>query len=61
MGNVNYRGYTLRVQYLLTNNLFNLFQSWQQSQTLNAQIGPYRRFKQYEIDFIYHFLKPDSS
>lgn len=53
-GNVNYRGYTLRLQYLLSNNL-NLFQSWQQSQTLDSKIGPYRRFKQYEIDFIYAF------
>ncbi len=53
-GNVNYRGFLLNLQYLLTNNI-NIFQQWQQSITLNDDIGPFRRFKQYEIDFIYLF------
>jgi hypothetical protein len=53
-GNVNYRGFVLTLEYLLTNNI-NLFQQWQQSVTLNDHIGPFRRFKQYEIEFIYLF------
>ena len=53
-GNVNFRGFFLNLQYLLTNNI-NIFQQWQQSITLDNDIGPFRRFKQYEIDFIYLF------
>ncbi len=53
-GNVNYRGFELTLQYLLTNNL-NIFQQWKQSITLDDDIGPFRRFRQYEIDFIYLF------
>jgi hypothetical protein len=53
-GNINYRGFQITVQYLLLNNL-NLFQQWSQSVTLDDDIGPFRRFKQYEIDLIYLF------
>jgi hypothetical protein len=53
-GNVNYRGFELTVQYLISNNL-NLWQQWKQSITLDNHIGPFRRYKQYEIDFIYMF------
>lgn len=53
-GNNNFRGFSLSFQYLLTNNL-NVFQQWQQSMTLDASIGPFRRYKQYEIEFIYLF------
>jgi hypothetical protein len=53
-GNVNYRGFQMTLDYLLTNQL-NLQQSWQQSITLDDSIGPFRRFKQYEIEFIYGF------
>jgi hypothetical protein len=53
-GNVNFRGYKLVLQYLLTNNL-NLFQEWSQSITLDNDIGPFRRYKQYEIELIYSF------
>lgn len=53
-GNVNYRGYKLVFQYMLTNNL-NLFQEWSQSITLDNSIGPFRRFKQYEVELIYAF------
>lgn len=53
-GNVNYRGFTINLQYLLTNNL-NILQEWKQSITLDKDIGPFRRYKQYEIDFIYLF------
>jgi hypothetical protein len=53
-GNVNYRGFELTLQYLISNNL-NLWQQWKQSITLDNGIGPHRRYKQYEIDFIYSF------
>ncbi len=53
-GNVNYRGFEVTLQYMLTNNL-NLFQQWKQSITLDREIGPFHRFKQYEAEFIYSF------
>jgi hypothetical protein len=53
-GNVNYRGFQMTLDYLLTNQL-NLQQSWQQSITLDDAIGPFHRYKQYEIEFIYGF------
>ena len=53
-GNVNYRGFELTLQYLISNNL-NFWQQWKQSITLDNHIGPHRRYKQYEIDFIYSF------
>ncbi len=53
-GNNNYRGFMLTLDYLLTNNL-NLQQQWLQSITLEKDIGPFRRYKQYEIEFIYGF------
>ncbi len=53
-GNVNFRGFFLNFQYLLTNNI-NILQQWQQAITLYDDIGPFRRYKQYEIDFIYNF------
>lgn len=53
-GNVNYRGFQMTLDYLLTNQL-NMQQSWQQSITLDDSIGPFHRFKQYEIEFIYGF------
>jgi len=42
------------LQYMLTNNL-NLFQEWSQSITLDDHIGPFRRYKQYELELIYAF------
>jgi len=53
-GNVNFRGFQITLDWLLTNQL-DLQQSWQQSITLDKNIGPFRRFKQYEIEFIYGF------
>ncbi len=53
-GNNNYRGFSLTFQYLVTNNI-NIFQQWQESMTLDHDIGPFRRYKQYEIEFIYLF------
>jgi hypothetical protein len=53
-GNVNYRGFQMTLDYLLTNQL-NMQQSWQQAITLDDSIGPFHRYKQYEIEFIYGF------
>lgn len=53
-GNVNYRGVQITLDWLLTSQL-DFQQSWQQSVTLDRNIGPFRRFKQYEIEFIYGF------
>lgn len=53
-GNVNYRGFQLTFDWLLTNQL-DFQQSWQQSITLDDNIGQFHRFKQYEIEFIYGF------
>jgi hypothetical protein len=53
-GNVNYRGFQLTFDWLLTNQL-DFQQSWQQSITLDKNIGPFRRYKQYEMEFIYGF------
>lgn len=53
-GNGNLRGYSLTLEYLLTSNLV-LFQSWNQSITLDDHIGPFRRFHQYEMEFLYSF------
>jgi hypothetical protein len=53
-GSTNYRGFAMTLDYLLTNNL-NLQQQWSQSITLDKNIGPFRRYKQYEIEFVYGF------
>lgn len=53
-GNVNYRGFQVTLDYLFTNQL-DIQQSWQQSITLDDSIGPFRSYKQYEIEFIYGF------
>ena len=53
-GNTNFQGYLINFNYMLTDNLV-VKQSWKQSITLNSRIGPLRRFKQYEVDFIYAF------
>ena len=51
-GNVNFRGYLITLQYLITNNL-NVFQTFSQSITLDSHIGPFRQYKMYELDMIY--------
>jgi hypothetical protein len=53
-GQVNYQGVSVSLDYLITNNI-NLHQQWQYSCTLDDNIGPHRRYKQYEIEFIYTF------
>lgn len=51
-GTTNYRGFSLTFDLLLTDKL-DMQQSYVQSITLDHDIGPFRRYKQYEIEFIY--------
>lgn len=53
-GNGNFRGYTVQFDYLLTDNIV-MSQNFAQTRTLDENIGPFRRYKQYEIEFIYTF------
>ncbi|HSX26597.1 MAG TPA: hypothetical protein VLE89_06290 [Chlamydiales bacterium] len=54
VGNCNYKGFELEGLYALTNNLV-VQQTFRYSTTLNKNIGPNIRYKQYEIEFIYAF------
>lgn len=51
-GTTNYRGFLIAFDLLLTDKL-DMQQSYVQSITLDSSIGPFRRYKQYEIEFIY--------
>ncbi len=51
-GTTNYRGFSLRFDLLLTDKL-DMQQMYVQSITFDSDIGPFRTFKQYEIEFIY--------
>lgn len=51
-GMTNYRGFAIRLDFLLTDKL-DMQQCYQQSITLDGDIGPFRHFKQYELEFIY--------
>ena len=51
-GQTNYRGFNITLDILLTDKL-DLQQNYMQSITLDSRIGPFRRFHQYEIEFIY--------
>lgn len=53
-GNGNFQGYMLSLDYQLTDTII-MQQMWMQSWTLDKSIGPYRTYKQYEIEFIYAF------
>lgn len=53
-GNGNFQGYSLTLDYQMTDAII-FQQNWMQSWTLNKDIGPYRQYKQYEIEFIYAF------
>jgi hypothetical protein len=53
-GEGNFQGASVTLDYLITNNI-NLQQQWLYSVRLDQDIGPSRRFKQYEIEFIYGF------
>ncbi len=54
VGGTNYKGVAMQLLYLATNNI-TVFQSWQQSINLNDNIGPFIRYKQYELELIYAF------
>lgn len=51
-GTTNYRGFIVTLDILLTDKL-DLQQIYQQSITLDTDIGPFRTYKQYEMEFIY--------
>jgi hypothetical protein len=51
-GNTNYRGFAITFDLLLTDKL-DWQQSYMQSVTLDKHIGPFRRYHQYEMEFIY--------
>jgi hypothetical protein len=53
-GNANWHGFGLNFVYLLTSNLA-IKQEYKQSTTLQDRIGPYRRFREYELRFVYAF------
>lgn len=54
VGNGNYKGFELEVLYAFTDNL-TVLQNFKYSNTLNKNIGPNMRYKQYEMEFIYAF------
>jgi len=54
VGGANFKGINLEGFYLFTNNL-SIFLSWQQSVTLNHEIGPGMFYRQFETEFIYAF------
>ena len=53
-GNTNYRGFEIEALYAITNSLV-VQQNFKYSNTLNTNIGPDEKFRQYEIEFIYAF------
>ncbi len=54
VGATNFKGLSIELLYLLTDNL-TLYQGWRQSVTLDKSIGPLMRYKQYEIELVYVF------
>ena len=54
MGNGNYKGFEIEGLYAITDNL-TVLQNFKYSTTLNKNIGPNDRYKQYEMEFIYAF------
>lgn len=53
-GNANFKGFEIEALYAFTNNI-TLLQNFKWSHTLNKNIGPYAKYKQYEAEFIYAF------
>lgn len=53
-GNTNFKGFSLQVLYLFTNNL-TLKQQYQQSIRQDKAVGPIFRYKQYNLELIYIF------
>jgi len=53
-GNTNFKGVQIEALYAITNNLV-VQQNFNYSNTLNTNIGPDEKYRQYEIEFIYAF------
>jgi len=51
-GRTNYRGFSIRFDLLLTDKL-DIQQSYMQAISFDSDIGPFRTYKQYELEFIY--------
>ena len=51
-GRTNYRGFAIRFDILLTDKL-DMQQVYEQSITFDSDIGPFRKYRQYELEFIY--------
>ncbi|MGB7978230.1 MAG: hypothetical protein WCF19_03605 [Chlamydiales bacterium] len=54
VGTCNYKGFEIEALYAFTDSL-TLLQNFKYSNTLNTNIGPNIRYKQYEMEFIYAF------
>jgi hypothetical protein len=54
VGNTNFKGFEIEGLYAITNNLV-VQQNFKYSNTLNTNIGPNEKYRQYEIEFIYAF------
>ena len=53
-GQKNYKGFEFVFLYLISSNV-TLFQSYQQSWTLNKELGPYVKYRAYELEVVYAF------
>ena len=53
-GNTNFKGFEVEGLYAITNNL-TVQQTFRYSDTLNTNIGEDRKYRQYEMEFIYAF------
>ena len=53
-GNCNYKGFEIEALYAFTDNL-TVLQNLKMSNTLNTNIGPNLKYKQWELEFIYAF------
>lgn len=54
VGSTNYKGFEIEALYAFTDNL-TVLQNFRYSTTLNKNIGPNLRYKQYEMELIYAF------
>ncbi|HLB52278.1 MAG TPA: hypothetical protein VJK48_01040 [Chlamydiales bacterium] len=53
-GNTNFRGFELEALYAVSDNL-TVQQYFRYSNTLNTNIGPNEKYRQYEVEFVYAF------
>ena len=54
VGNTNFKGFQIEALYAITDNLV-VQQNFNYSNTLNLNIGPNEKYRQYEIEFVYAF------